>query len=90
MDRLLQASEVAELLHVPTSWIREHTRSGAIPHIQLGRYIRYRRESVLQWLEEQEAGGAAWRKHRPRAQAFAHPPPIPPSPERRRSTGGRR
>jgi excisionase family DNA binding protein len=64
-DRLLTAPELAELLSVPVSWVREHTRSGQIPHVQLGRYRRYRREAVLAWVEEQEAGGAAWRKHRP-------------------------
>jgi len=66
-DRLLTAEEVAELLAVPPRWVREHTRGGLIPHVRLGRYVRYRREAVLGWLEEQEQGGAAWRKHRPRA-----------------------
>ena len=70
-DRLLTAEEVAELFSVPTSWVREHTRSGLIPHLTLGRYKRYRRESVLAWVEAQEAGGAAWRKYRPRAQGGA-------------------
>ena len=51
-DRLLDAVEVAELLHVPVSWVRESTRSGAIPHIELGRYRRYDRAAVLAWLEE--------------------------------------
>jgi excisionase family DNA binding protein len=68
-DRLLTAEELAELLSVPVSWVREHTRSGQIPHVQLGRYRRYRREAVLAWVEEQEAGGAAWRKHKPKATA---------------------
>ena len=30
--------EVAEPLSVPTSWVRESTRSGAIPHVELGRH----------------------------------------------------
>jgi excisionase family DNA binding protein len=64
-DRLLDAAEVAELLHVPERWVREHTRNGHLPHLQLGRYRRYRREAVLAWLDEQQRGGAAWRKHRP-------------------------
>jgi excisionase family DNA binding protein len=66
-DRLLLAGEVAELLSVPERWVRAHTRSGLIPHLRLGKYVRYRREAVFAWLEEQETGGAAWRKHRPRA-----------------------
>ncbi|MGH2987333.1 MAG: helix-turn-helix domain-containing protein, partial [Solirubrobacterales bacterium] len=46
-DRLLTAADVAELLSVPVSWVREHTRSGLIPHVQLGRYVRYRQETVV-------------------------------------------
>jgi excisionase family DNA binding protein len=61
-DRLLDASEVAELLHVPVSWVRQETRAGRIPHVELGRYRRYRRQAVLDWLEEREATG---RKYRP-------------------------
>jgi excisionase family DNA binding protein len=50
-DRLLTAGEVAEMLAVPVSWVRESTRSGAIPVVELGRYRRYREEDVLAWLE---------------------------------------
>ena len=46
-DRLLTAAEVAELLSVPVSWVREHTRSGRIPHVQLGHYVRYRHETLV-------------------------------------------
>ena len=63
-DRLLDAAEVAELLHVPVSWIRAETRAGRIPHIELGRYRRYDRETVLAWVAGQRRG--QWRKHRPR------------------------
>ena len=62
-DRLLTAADVAELLSVPVSWVREHTRSGRIPHVQLGHYVRYRHETVVSWVVEQEAG--AFRRHRP-------------------------
>jgi excisionase family DNA binding protein len=66
-DRLLTAAEVADLLAVPTRWIREHTRGGLIPHVKLGRYVRYDRADVLAWIDAQKVGGAAWRKHRPKA-----------------------
>lgn len=66
-DRLLRAQEVAELLNVPIGWVREHTRAGNLPCVPLGRYVRYRRSSVLAWLDEQESGGGPkFRKHRPR------------------------
>jgi excisionase family DNA binding protein len=49
--QLLTAAEVAELLNVPVSWVRESTRSGAMPCVSLGRYRRYDREDVLAWLD---------------------------------------
>ena len=68
-DRLLDADEVAALFHVPVSWVRDHSRAGLIPHVKLGKYVRFRREAVLAWIVEQEQGGAVWRKHRPRVPA---------------------
>ncbi len=66
-DRLLTAREVAELLSVPAGWPLEQARAGSIPHVRLGRYVRFRREAVLAWLEELERGGGpAYRKHRPK------------------------
>ena len=65
-DKLLTADEVAALLAVPLGWVRLHTRNGHLPAVQLGRYWRYRREAVLAYIAEQETGGAAWRKDRPR------------------------
>ena len=46
-DRLLDAREVAEWLGVPVSWVRESTRSGAMPTVELGRYRRYDRAEGL-------------------------------------------
>lgn len=66
-DRLLDAREVAELLNVPVSWVREATRAGQLPCVAVGRYRRYRRERVLAWVVANENGGAprASRKYEP-------------------------
>lgn len=65
-DRLPEAKEVAELLSVPVGWVREHTRTGAIPHVQLGRYVRYAGVDVLAWVESPKAGGGpSFRNRRP-------------------------
>jgi excisionase family DNA binding protein len=65
-QRLLNAAEVAELLAVPVGWVREHTRTGAIPSIALGRYRRYDRADVLGWVDGLKAGGGpSFRRHRP-------------------------
>ena len=55
-ERLLTAGEVAELLAVPESWVREATREGRLPHVCLGRYRRYERAAIERWLTEQRAG----------------------------------
>jgi excisionase family DNA binding protein len=64
-ESLLTAGQIAEMLSVPESWVREHTRNGHLPHVELGRYRRYRREDVLAYVEAQSVGGAPWRKHSP-------------------------
>jgi excisionase family DNA binding protein len=51
-ERLLDAREVAERLGVPVSWVRESSRSGAMPCVRLGRYVRFERAAVEAWLEE--------------------------------------
>jgi excisionase family DNA binding protein len=50
-DRLLDAAEIAARLGVPVSWVRESARSGAIPHVRLGRYVRFDDGDVDRWLE---------------------------------------
>jgi excisionase family DNA binding protein len=52
-QRLLTAEEVANRLAVPESWVREATRAGHLPHIQLGRYRRYHPDQIEAWLAEQ-------------------------------------
>ena len=54
-DALLTADEVAELLRVTRGWIYAETRAGRIPHVRLGRYVRYRRAAVEAWVDELEA-----------------------------------
>jgi excisionase family DNA binding protein len=49
-DRLLDAGEVAELLSVPKTWVLESARSGALPCVRLGRYVRFDRGDIEAWL----------------------------------------
>ena len=61
-ERLLVAKEVAELLAVPESWVREATREGRLPYLALGRYRRYSREAIEAWLAEQRGGPSPARR----------------------------
>jgi len=56
-NRLLTAAEVAELLKVPKSWPLEQARADLIPHVRIGRYVRFRRDAVLAWVDGPERGG---------------------------------
>jgi excisionase family DNA binding protein len=42
---------VADRLGVPVSWVRESARSGAIPCVRLGRYVRFDLADVEAWVE---------------------------------------
>src|SRR5947209_19447083 len=46
MEPLLTAKEVARVLAVPESWVREATRDGRLPHVALGRYRRYQPSAI--------------------------------------------
>ncbi len=42
------------MLRVPKSWVYEQARSGALPTVTLGRYRRFREESIRKWVGEHE------------------------------------
>jgi excisionase family DNA binding protein len=51
---LLTAQDVATMLGVTTDWVYAQSRKGHIPTITLGRYRRYRRDAILDWLTQIE------------------------------------
>jgi excisionase family DNA binding protein len=54
-EALLTVHDVAGFLRVPPSWVYERTRRRGrdrMPHIKVGKYLRFRREDVLGWLDE--------------------------------------
>jgi excisionase family DNA binding protein len=65
---LLTAEEVATLLRVTPAWVYSETRRHRIPHIRLGRYVRYRRDALAAWmdqLEDRQGMTSARRSNRP-------------------------
>lgn len=46
-ERLLDPEELAERLKVPLSWVYESSRTGKIPTVRIGRYVRFRLVDVL-------------------------------------------
>jgi excisionase family DNA binding protein len=52
---LVGAAEIAQLLQVPLSWVYERTRRRGVermPHFKLGKYLRFSKEEVLEWLHK--------------------------------------
>ena len=57
MTRLLTVEEVAERLGVRKQWVWAQARAGRIPCVRLGRYKRFREETLEAWIRSLEAGG---------------------------------
>ena len=60
--RLLEADEVARYLGMRTGWVYLEVRAGRLPHIRLGRAVRFRQESIDAWIEARERGAASGRR----------------------------
>lgn len=56
---LLTAEEVAALLRVTPAWVYAQTRRHRIPHLRLGRYVRYRHDALIEWMEHVEEASSA-------------------------------
>lgn len=57
--RLLSIGEVAEMLHVPVSWVYGRMRKRSrerLPGYRLGKYWRFREDEVLRWVQEHHEG----------------------------------
>jgi hypothetical protein len=54
-NTLLTPRDFAEMLRVPISWVYERTRrhgTARLPRIKIGKYLSFRKEDVLGWLDE--------------------------------------
>jgi excisionase family DNA binding protein len=61
-DDLVTVSQIAEFLQVPDSWVYERTRRRGIerlPHFKLGKYLRFSRSEVLDWVQRQRGNSLA-------------------------------
>jgi excisionase family DNA binding protein len=53
---LLDSKGAAELLNVPASWILAEARADRIPHIRLGRYVRFDADQLREWCQSRGRG----------------------------------
>jgi excisionase family DNA binding protein len=50
VPRILNAQQLASYLGVPVSWVREKARTGDIPRLKIGHYVRFRLDDVQTYL----------------------------------------
>lgn len=56
---LLDAKAASRLLSVPASWVLAEARADRIPHIRLGRYVRFDADELLEWCKSRQRGPRA-------------------------------
>ena len=59
MERLLDTAAIAERLGMSVSTIRKWVHYGFIPHVKLGRAVRFREKDIEKWIEERTEKGRA-------------------------------
>ncbi len=55
----LTIADAAALLGVKKSWLDQRTRTKRIPHLKLGKYVRFDQDELLAWLNQFRRGRAA-------------------------------
>ena len=71
----LTVQEAADLLRVPVSWLYERTRTNSVPHVKLGKYLRFDRDELAPGSMSSGAMGAV----RERSGEQHGPPSVPSS-----------
>ena len=55
ISEFFSTAEAAVYLKVTKAWVYDRTRAGAddpIPHLKIGRYLRFRRKDLDRWIEK--------------------------------------
>ena len=53
---LLDAKDAGALLAVPPSWLLAQARRNAVPHVRLGKYVRFDEADLHRWVESTKRG----------------------------------
>lgn len=56
-EGLLTIKEICEVLRVPKGWVHSRTRRGqtGIPHLRVGKHLRFEKKKVLEFFGQSEA-----------------------------------
>lgn len=61
MSEFLTIDEIAGRLKVKKSWLYQFTRlrgESAIPHLKVGKYLRFEEDKVMAWIRDRNKGAA--------------------------------
>jgi len=56
MAGLIDAQAAADLLGVPKTWVLTQAREDRIPHVRLGRYVRFEADVLAAWWAKRRRG----------------------------------
>ena len=65
----LTVEEAAALLRVRVSWLYERTRTNEVPHLKIGKYLRFDRHELLAWTQQFRRDGGGRTALRPKDRA---------------------
>jgi len=63
MKRLLTVDEVAKVLSVRKSTVYQWVHLRLIPHIKVGRFVRFKEEDIERWLKERKVKPVRYPHH---------------------------
>lgn len=52
MDKLLNVGDVAELLGVSKATVNKLMKDHGMPHLKVGKLVRFNREAVIAWMDK--------------------------------------
>ncbi len=52
MERLMTAKQVSELIEVRPSTIYQWVHLGLIPHVKLGKCVRFKKNELFRWIDK--------------------------------------
>jgi excisionase family DNA binding protein len=55
-DTIFDVKGLAEYLRVEESWVYQKIHSGELPHYKMGKYPRFRKSIIDDWLQQREKG----------------------------------
>ena len=58
-ERLIGIKEVSDLTGLPRSWLYLATSTGTIPHLKIGKYLKFRLSEIEAWLDLHRRGPQA-------------------------------